>query len=142
MAKHFDMTVTPWAPLAGGSLTGKYLRGDKGRIKEGSKRLNERSAGITKEVMAIAEELNVKASNVALKWTIQQGFSCIPIIGATKISQLEENLNTLNVTLSEEHLNKLNEVSALEMGFPHDFFKEDGVRLNNYGGFYDRIEKR
>jgi len=32
MAKHFGMTVTPWAPIAGGALTGKYLKGDKGRI--------------------------------------------------------------------------------------------------------------
>jgi aryl-alcohol dehydrogenase-like predicted oxidoreductase len=35
MAKHFGMTVTPWAPLAGGALTGKYLKGDRGRIKPG-----------------------------------------------------------------------------------------------------------
>src|ERR1700754_160500 len=54
MAKHFEMTVTPWAPLAGGALTGKYLRGEKGRIKEGSNRLNENSQRITKEVIAIA----------------------------------------------------------------------------------------
>jgi aryl-alcohol dehydrogenase-like predicted oxidoreductase len=43
MAKHFGMTVTPWAPLAGGALTGKYLKGDKGRIKADSKRLDARS---------------------------------------------------------------------------------------------------
>src|SRR5580698_6981497 len=72
MAKHFGMTLTPWAPLAGGALTGKYLRNDPGRIKEGSNRLNERSQKITKVVVAIAEELGVQASHVALKWTIQQ----------------------------------------------------------------------
>jgi aryl-alcohol dehydrogenase-like predicted oxidoreductase len=32
MAKAFGMTVTPWAPLGGGALTGKYLTGDKGRL--------------------------------------------------------------------------------------------------------------
>jgi aryl-alcohol dehydrogenase-like predicted oxidoreductase len=62
MAKHFGMTVTPWAPLAGGALTGKYLRGDYGRIKEGSNRLNENSQRITKEVIAIAEKLGVEAA--------------------------------------------------------------------------------
>src|SRR6478609_8454274 len=50
MAKHFGMTVTPWAPLGGGALTGKYIKGDKGRIQEGSNRLNENSQRITKEV--------------------------------------------------------------------------------------------
>src|SRR6478736_7760270 len=87
MAKHFGMTVTPWAPIAGGALTGKYLKGDRGRIKEGSNRLNENSVRITKEVMAIAEELNVQPSHVALKWTMQHGYSSIPIVGATKVAQ-------------------------------------------------------
>src|SRR6478752_10444418 len=65
MAKHFGMTLTPWAPLAGGALTGKYLRGDKGRIKEGSNRLNARAESITKVVMEIAQELGVSESHVA-----------------------------------------------------------------------------
>src|ERR1700744_2901643 len=51
MAKHFGMTVTPWAPLAGGALTGKYLRGEQGRIKPESIRLNDDSQRITKEEM-------------------------------------------------------------------------------------------
>lgn len=142
MAKHFGMTITPWAPLAGGALTGKYLRNDRGRIKEGSNRLNERSQAITKVVVEIAEELNVQPSHVALKWTMQQGFQCIPIVGATKLTQLEENLKVVDVSLSEEQLKRLDEASKIELGFPHEFFMEAGVKLNNYGGFYDKIEKR
>jgi len=142
MAKHFGLTVTPWAPLAGGALTGKYIKGDKGRIKPESKRLNDKAVEITKVVMAIADELGVSASHVALKWTMQQGFSCIPIVGATKLSQLEDNLKTLNVTLSEDHLKRLHEASAIELGFPGEFFAEEAVRINSFGGFYDRVEKR
>ncbi|MDB5285761.1 MAG: aldo/keto reductase, partial [Mucilaginibacter sp.] len=59
MAKHFGMTVTPWAPLGGGALTGKYIKGDKGRIKPESNRLNERAEKITRVVMDIAQELGV-----------------------------------------------------------------------------------
>src|SRR6201996_3139293 len=59
MAKHYGMTVTPWAPLAGGALTGKYLRGERGRIKPESNRLNDDSQRITKEVIAIADELGI-----------------------------------------------------------------------------------
>lgn len=142
MAKHFGMTVTPWAPLGGGALTGKYLRGEQGRIKPESKRLDERSTGITKAVMEVADELGVSASNVALKWTMQQGFSCIPIVGATKLSQLEDNLKTVDVNLSAEHLAKLDKASAIELGFPGDFFREEAVRTNTFGGFYDKVEKR
>lgn len=142
MAKHFGLTVTPWAPLAGGALTGKYLKNDPGRIKPGSKRLNDKAVEITKVVMAIADELGVSASNVALKWTMQQGFSCIPIVGATKLSQWEDNLKTLDVTLSDDHLKRLDEVSAIELGFPGEFFAEEAVKLNSFGGFYDRVEKR
>ena len=142
MAKHFGMTVTPWAPLAGGALTGKYLRGEKGRIKPESNRLNENSEKITKVVMAIAHELGVSPGNVALQWTRQQGFSCIPIIGATKVEQLQDNLKTADITLSEDQLKRLDEVSAISLGFPGDFFKEDAVKVNSFGGFYDRVEKR
>ena len=142
MAKHYGMTVTPWAPLAGGALTGKYLRGDKGRIKEGSNRLNENSRRITKEVMAIAEKLGVEPSHVALKWTMQQGYSSIPIVGATKLNQLAENLKVIDVTIPDEDMKRLDEASAIDLGFPGNFYKEEGVRLNNFGGFYDKIEKR
>jgi aryl-alcohol dehydrogenase-like predicted oxidoreductase len=142
MAKHYNLTLTPWAPLAGGALTGKYTKGDKGRLPPESKRLNERAIKITEEVIAVANELNVQPSSVALKWTMQQGFSCIPIIGATKPEQFIENLKCLDVTLSNEHINRLNQVSKIELGFPGDFFLEDGVKNVLYGGFFDRIEKR
>jgi len=142
MAKHFDLTITPWAPLAGGALTGKYLRNDPGRIKEGSVRLGDRAVGITKQVVAIAEELGVSPSHVALAWTMQQGFSSIPIVGATKLSQVKDNLGVLGLQLSPDHLKTLNDESAIDLGFPGNFYKEDGVRLANFGGFYDQIEKR
>jgi len=142
MAKHFGMTVTPWAPLAGGALTGKYLRGDYGRIKESSNRLNENSQRITKEVIAIAEKLGVDAAHVALKWTMQQPLSVIPIVGATKLEQLEQNLQAIDVVIPEEDIRHLNEISAIDLGFPMKFFKEEAVLMNTYGGFYDKIEKR
>jgi aryl-alcohol dehydrogenase-like predicted oxidoreductase len=142
MAKHYGMTVTPWAPLGGGVLSGKYLRGEQGRIKAESNRLNEHNVNITKTVVAIADELGVSASHVALQWAMSQGFSSIPIVGATKVSQLEDNLKTIDVTLSDEHLKKLDEVSKINLGFPGEFFREDAVKMTSFGGFYDKVEKR
>lgn len=142
MAKHYGMTVTPWAPLGGGVLSGKYLRGEQGRIKPESRRLDDRSVSITKTVVTIADELGVSPSHVALQWTTHQGFSCIPIVGATKVDQLKENLKSIDIKLTAEHLQKLDEVSKIDLGFPGEFFREEGVKMNSFGGFYDRVEKR
>jgi aryl-alcohol dehydrogenase-like predicted oxidoreductase len=142
MAKHYNMTVLPWAPLAGGALSGKYLRGEKGRIKESSNRLNERSANITREVVAIADELGVDAAHVALKWLMQQNVSCIPIVGATKVTQVQQNLKCVEVVLNNDHMQRLNTVSAFDLGFPAAFFEEEAVKKNLAGGFYDQTEHR
>jgi len=142
MARHYGMTVTPWAPLAGGALTGKYLQGGQGRVKPESNRRDPNSERITREVMAVADRLGVTPGNVALQWTRQQGFECIPIVGATRLEQLQENLRMVDLQLPEEELKRLEEASAIDLGFPGKFFREDGVRQNNYGGFYDRIIRR
>jgi aryl-alcohol dehydrogenase-like predicted oxidoreductase len=142
MAKHYGMTLAPWAPLAGGALTGKYLKGDKGRIGAASVRLNERAQSITKVVMEIADEIGTTASNVALQWTRQQGIECIPIVGATKLSQLEDNLGVINLQLTAEHIEQLNTISAIPQIFPNTFFNEDAVKLATMGGFYDKIDRR
>jgi len=142
MAKHFGMTVTPWAPLAGGALTGKYLRGESGRVKAESNRRDANSERITREVMAIADEFQVEPAHVALAWMMQQNFSCIPIVGATKVDQLKQNLKAAGVTLSDDQKKRLDDVSKIPLGFPGDFFKEDAVKNNSFGGFYDKVEKR
>ena len=142
MAKHFGMTLTPWAPLAGGALTGKYLKGGQGRIKPESNRRDDNSTRVTREVMAVAEQLGVEPSHVALQWTCQQGFECIPIVGATKLEQLTDNLKSIYLTLPKEAMDRLDAASAIDLGFPGKFFKEEGVRQNNFGGFFDRITHR
>jgi aryl-alcohol dehydrogenase-like predicted oxidoreductase len=142
MAKHYNMTVTPWAPLAGGALTGKYLKGGRGRVKPESNRRDENSTRITREVMAIAEKLEVEPSHVALQWTRQQGFECIPIVGATRPEQLEENLKAIDLTIPDADLKSLDIASAIDLGFPGKFYREEGVRQNNFGGFFDRIVPR
>lgn len=140
MAKELGLTVTPWAPLAGGALTGKYLYGQKGRLPDNSKRLSSEAQRITREVIKIAESYGVPPSHVALKWTMQQGFKCIPIVGATQVNQLEENLKALHLTLDDKHIAWLNEVSSIDLGFPGSFYREEGVKQAVYGGFIDKIE--
>jgi aryl-alcohol dehydrogenase-like predicted oxidoreductase len=141
MAKAFGMTITPWAPLAGGALTGKYLKGDKGRLPEASSRLNDRSTLITRKVVEVAERLGVTPSQLAINWTRQhKNQSVIPIVGATKVSQIEDVLGCLNFEIPVEAMHELNEVSKVELPFPQKFFTEPGVQEVLYGGVKDKMK--
>ena len=143
MARALNLTVTPWAPLAGGALTGKYLKGNRGRLPETSQRLSERSVLITKKVMEIAERLGVTESQVAINWTRQhKGQSVVPIVGATKVIQLEETLGCLAWELPADAVHELNEVSRVELPFPQKFFLEPGVQDVLYGGMKDKLDVR
>jgi hypothetical protein len=55
------------------------------------------------------------------------------------VDQLQDNLASFELKLSPEHLSTLNEASAIEMGFPHDFYENERVRTVVYGGLRDRI---
>lgn len=140
MAKAWGMTVTPWGALGGGALTGKYLRGEKGRLPENSPRLNERNVAIAKLVVEVAESLGATPAQVALKWTMTRDLSVVPIVGATKPEQLAENLKSLELELPDEAMQKLNAATAIELGFPHDFLQSDAVK-NAFGQTQRLISK-
>lgn len=142
MAEAMGLTVMGWAPLAGGALTGKYLNDTDSpkRLKETSTRLNERSTAIAKEVVAVSKELGCSATHVALNWVRKTGKSNIPIVGARTSAQVADSLACLQHELTTEHLSRLNEISKIEIGFPHDFLKQEGVinvSYSNMRGFID-----
>lgn len=132
MARHFGLSVLGWAPLGGGVLTGKYTREDAGESlrkegNEGRGRLTERSLKIAKAVDEIADELGVTSAQVATAWAMAQGYECIPIVGARKVSQIEDTLQAASLELDPTQLAKLDEVSAIDPGFPNDFLSSDRV---------------
>lgn len=141
MAKELGLALTPWAALAGGALSGKYLKGEQGRVKEVSLRRNERSNSIAQKVLDVAAEMEVNASQVAIKWTMQKDFTSIPIVGARTASQIEDSLEAANINLSQKHIEELNEVSKIEMGFPHDFLQQNDVKTILYSGTFDKIKR-
>jgi hypothetical protein len=63
----------------------------------------------------------------------------IPIIGSTTERQLRDNLGCLDVELSPAHLRRLDEASAIALGFPYEFLQRDGIRTVVYGGRRDQI---
>jgi len=147
MAKSFDMAVTAWGAIGGGILTGKYSKSGKQesstrRYEEGSDvaRLTDQNLTIADEVVKIAGEIGCRPAQVAINWTRQQPGLIIPIIGVRTEAQLKENLACLEHPLSEEHLKRLDEISKIEPGFPHDFISRDYIRNLIYAGTYDLID--
>lgn len=129
MAASLGLSVTTWGALAGGALTGKYLLDEKaGRLKPESARLNERSTTIAKKVVEIAREIGCNPSDVALNWVRQQSPNNIPIIAGRKLEQIQDNLQCLRLTLPQIYMEQLNEISQIELGFPHDFLQSKPVR--------------
>jgi aryl-alcohol dehydrogenase-like predicted oxidoreductase len=142
MARAYDMAVTPWSVLGAGVLTGKYHRDvppEQGRAKAGAA-TKERNMMIGAEVVSIAHELGCSPAQVALAWVKQQAGTVIPLVGARNEKQLKDNLGALEVRLGHGHLARLDEASAIDLGFPHNFLSADHIRKNVYGGTFDNTE--
>ncbi|NBC18226.1 MAG: aldo/keto reductase [Bacteroidetes bacterium] len=141
MARTLDLAVTPWSVLGAGVLTGKYNREnppEEGRAKGGAATV-ERNLEIAETVIALADELGASPSQVALRWAMQQPGVILPLVGARTEAQIEDNLGALDIELSDDHLERLDAVSAIDPGFPHDFLQQEPIRDVVFGGTYDQI---
>jgi aryl-alcohol dehydrogenase-like predicted oxidoreductase len=126
MASALELAALAWAPLGRGLLTGKYSRsgegsGKRGRLSPDDARRDQRNLAIARTVDQVADELGVSSSQVALAWLRQQRGQIIPTVGARTADQLAENLGAPSLVLGEEHLQRLDDMSRIELGFPHDF---------------------
>jgi aryl-alcohol dehydrogenase-like predicted oxidoreductase len=143
MAASLGLGVTPWSVLGAGVLTGKYNSKKpptEGRAKGGGAETLERNLTIAQTCIEIGKENGCSPSQVAIRWVMQQPLTVVPLIGARTVKQLEDNLGVLKVTLSDEQMVRLNEVSRIERGFPHDFLESERVRDLLFGGTYDKID--
>lgn len=127
MAKHWDMAVLPWGLLEAGILTGKFLKqvSEPTRINPEKLNLSEKAQTVVNEVRKIADRVNRPMSQVAINWVRQQQDKAqiIPILGARNLEQLKDNLEVLDWGLNEEQRERLDEVSAIDLGFPHGFLE-------------------
>lgn len=137
------MGVLPFSLVSSGLLTGKYdeQNSDPKRMDPSRLRLSEQTRAIIDTVKAVAEESGHSRSQVAINWVRQQHHRAqiVPILGARTQAQLEDNLGALDWTLTGEQLKRLSDVSAIEMGFPHEY--ANGTPYA-FGAMYDRIDKR
>ncbi len=144
MAKHFGMAITPWAPLGAGMLTGKHNEkaAEGARLTEKSVKMNERNRNIAKKVSEIAQKLKASPAQIALNWLRQQHQQIIPIVGSRKVPQIQDSLGCINFQIPAEFMKELTEVSAIELGFPHDFLASPGVQDVMFADFKDTLQKR
>src|SRR6266536_3462062 len=128
MAQALELTVTAWSPLGGGLLTGRYgtdrQRPDDTRIAAiGQSGLTDRNLAIADAVNTVAAQRGASSAQVAIAWLrAQQARGVIvPILGVRRREQLEDNLAALELELTTQELARLEEVSRIQLGFPHDF---------------------
>jgi aryl-alcohol dehydrogenase-like predicted oxidoreductase len=141
MAEALGLGVTFWSPLAGGTLTGKYrtkevdpntrrelLKGVLVKDEKGS-----RETAIIDMVESIAQEKGVRVMDVSLAWVrqryAQSPLSTFTIIGPRTLQQLEDNLASLKVELTNEELARLSEVSKVDLGSPHEVIATSQARM-------------
>jgi aryl-alcohol dehydrogenase-like predicted oxidoreductase len=145
MAKGFKLGLAAWSPLGGGLLSGKYHSGNQSETRFSSEsmqpflRQGEQPDRIVATLKRVSEETGRSQAQVALAWLRYRNIPVIPILGARRISQLQDNLASLTLELNSEQVSALNQVSAIELGFPHDLYQIEMVKALVYGGMQDRI---
>nr|WP_269199230.1 aldo/keto reductase [Mycobacterium intracellulare] len=128
MASEFGLGITPWSPLKGGVLSGKYTRANSGRhdADRGAMVhafLNEKTYAVIDELEAIARAHETNVASVALAWVRAQRAVSSVIIGARRLSQLDDNVRAADVNLSADELARLDALTKPGLGFPHNMLE-------------------
>jgi len=141
-ARESGLGITPWSPLAAGFLAGKYQRAEAGASGEGrlsgpnpfgDTLFTDRNWRILDALRDVAEQAGRPLSQLALAWVLAQPGVTSPIVGVSQTAQLHDNLAALDVRLTSEQLQVLDEASALESTFPYNIFTP-AINRGIFGG--------
>lgn len=133
-ARAFGLAVMPWSPLARGFLSGKYHRSElppvdtrfrrsTGWMDEWRRWDTERNWRIVEAVGKIAQKRDKTHAQVGLNWLLRQPGVTSPIIGATSLQHLDQNLGAVEWELTREEVAQLDEASSFEIGYPYEFIQ-------------------
>jgi aryl-alcohol dehydrogenase-like predicted oxidoreductase len=137
MTQAMDLTYLPWGILEGGEITGKYNSASEEPRR--SKDTSERIKSIASVLLELGNETGYTPSQIAINWVRQRPFHMIPILGARTEQQLKDNLGCLDFELTTEQIERLNEASPIDLGFPHSFLGSDHVRGLIFGKTFPQI---
>jgi len=129
LCQRFGLGVLPWSPLAGGFLSGKFEKDKQPpagtRLEKWKERLQgfdtPRNWRIQDAVKKIAQEKQTSPTAVALRWAIQKPSVSSVIFGARSLTQLDDNLRAAELRLSGEEMQRLDEASSFDLGYPYSF---------------------
>ena len=113
-----EIGLLAYSPMAFGVLSGKYIKGiegDKARLKlfpRFARYSGDKATEATKRYLKIAEDNNITLAQMSLAFVTDRPFMTSNIIGATSLEQLEENIDSIDITLSDEILKAINDVHA------------------------------
>jgi len=135
MALAMELGITAWSPLAAGILARPPDRPGTSQRTQG-RVLTEHERQLATAVTAIAGELGVSPAQVALAAIRQMRHygQIIPIIGASRVDQVRDNLGCLAVTLSAEQVARLEQLSAPSLCFPHRMLRSPIAEKLTTGG--------
>jgi aryl-alcohol dehydrogenase-like predicted oxidoreductase len=138
VARAFGLGVTPFSPIGGGLLSGKFSRNDpepctSGRTKFLSPSLNEGAFDIIELVSDVAHELGTTPASVALAWVRQRPEITSTLIGARRVDQLDENIASLAVELPPEAVQRLDDATTPALDFPADFLERIAISRQQGG---------
>ena len=142
MAAGLGLAVTAWGVLDGGVLTGKY----GGRAEEPRRyadhRPNERKQAVAAAVSEVAAAAGATPAQVCIAWLLgrRDRVNLVPILGARTAAQLEENLGALEVRLPPEATARLDEATAVPLGFPGSFLGDEEVVELIFGSTRELID--
>jgi aryl-alcohol dehydrogenase-like predicted oxidoreductase len=146
MAQALNIGFTAWSPLAGGVLTGKYHGyGSSEQARMSSDMMKDfrpeqqRADRVVVAVKQVSDQVGRSMAQVALAWLRYREVPVIPILGARKLSQLQDNLASFELALSPDQIKILDNASHIELGFPQELYAKEFARDLRYGGMHDRI---
>ncbi len=124
-AEYFNMGILVWSPLAGGFLSGKYTRHQdapkESRFKDAGNFIPfERNQGfkIIKVLQKLAKRHDCSPAAVSIAWLLDKSIISSVIIAARTIEHLDQNIESIHVSLKETELAELDDVSAKSMPYP------------------------
>jgi len=116
----YGIGVIPYSPLAGGFLTGKYRQGQPlpaSKRAEGRRKvMTEKNFNLLYEMERMALLHKASIAQIALAWMLADPVVTCPIIGATSVEQLNENLGALQVNLTAEERATLSTMTDWKSG--------------------------
>ncbi|MEQ4522851.1 aldo/keto reductase, partial [Nocardioides kribbensis] len=114
------MGVLPWSPLAGGWLTGRYRKGQEPPTSSRAARIparfdlslpdNQRKLEAADALAVLAEEAGLTLVHLALAFVLRHPAVTSPIIGPRTMEQLESQLGAVDVVLSDDVLDRIDEI--------------------------------